>query len=240
VKGLRITGNTYVRDFVTESDQVQTELDAFIKGIKQAGPYRYLPDGICEADVEVTVQNVIKELKTIRQRTITYFPQQSVYREMQFEKILDWGPPKVIRASGNAVVPSRGYRQGASAETGASSVDAGETGGTVSTEVIRVTGTGVMKEGENGRIALLNAARAAEADARRKLAEKVYGVQIDATTTVRDYVTVNDQVEAKLSQFMAGARPVGEPRILSDGSVEITMELPLSGLKEAVGSSSAQ
>ena len=64
--------------------------------------------------------------------------------------------------------------------------------------------------------------------------EKVYGVQIDALTTVRDYVTVNDEVKAEVSQYLGGARVLGEPRTMPDGTVELTMELPLHGLWEIV------
>ena len=32
IKGLQITSDTYVKDFVTEADIIQTELDTFIRG----------------------------------------------------------------------------------------------------------------------------------------------------------------------------------------------------------------
>lgn len=234
VKGLRITGNTYVRNFVTESDQVQTSLNTFIAGIKKSGPYRYLPGGLCEVDVEVKIQDVIKELTRMRQHYIAGFPPHSVYRDVEFEKIVGWGQPKIIRATGNAAVPARGYREGQNRPVapGPSAARLSSTGST-----IRALGTGVPRQGEEGTIARLNAERAAEADARRNLAEKVYGVRIDARTTVRDYVTVNDRVKAEVDRYMAAARPVGEPTIMPDGTVEITMEIPLNGLKGIVGNS---
>jgi hypothetical protein len=228
-----------VRDFVVESDQVQTQLNTYINGVKESGPYRYLPDGICEVDVEVTIQDVIKELNTIRQHYLAGFPPHSVFRDVQFEKIIDWGPPKIIRATGSAAVPPRGYRQqpGAPPESGGdpASISGSQSSAPGwSSQTVKVTGTGVPKQGEKGTIARLNAERAAEADARRNLVEKVYGVQIDALTTVRDYVTVNDEVKAEVSQYLGGARVLGEPRTMPDGTVELTMELPLHGLWEIV------
>ncbi len=227
VKGLRITGNTYVKDFVVESDQVQTRLNTFINGIKESSPYRYIPDGICEVEVEVTIQDVIKELNTLRQRYIVGFPPRSIFRDIKFEKIVDWAPPKVIRASGSAAVPARGYRKASGSNPHSSPPPwAGKT--------VKATGTGVQKEGEEGTLARLNAERAAETIARRNLVEKIYGVRIDARTTVQDYVTTGDEVKAKVNRYLAGAKVVGEPRTMPDGTVEVTVELSLNGLWKIV------
>jgi len=92
----------------------------------------------------------------------------------------------------------------------------------------------VPREGALGTAARLEAERAAEAVARRNLVEKVHGVRIDAQTTVQDYVTVNDRVQAEVSRYLAGARLVGEPVIMPDGTIEVTMELPLDGLWQIV------
>ncbi|MDD5557635.1 MAG: hypothetical protein PHN82_10380 [bacterium] len=227
VHGLRITGNTYVRDFAVVSDQVQTSLGTFINGVKEAGPYRYLPDGVCEVDVEVTLQDVIKQLNTIRQQYYAGWPPTLIFREIQFERIIDWGPPRVIRATGNGAVPARGYLKGAAAPAAGGGAPSAPPW---SSQVATATGTGVPREGEAGAVARLNAERAAEAVARRNLAEKVYGVRIDASTTVRDFVTVDDQVKAAVERYLAGARVAGEPVVMPDGTVEVTMELPLDGV----------
>src|SRR3972149_6639672 len=52
VYGVKITSDTYVRDFITESDEVRTSVDAFIKGIRLGQP-RYYEDGVAEVDAEV-------------------------------------------------------------------------------------------------------------------------------------------------------------------------------------------
>jgi hypothetical protein len=231
VKGLKVTGDTLVRDFVVLNDQIQTNLNTFINGVKEAGPYRYLPDGICEVDVEVTIQDVVKELNTIRQHYYAGFPPHSVFRETTFESILGWGPPKVIKATGNAAIPAKGYLKGRSA---GQTSDAGQAMPSWASETVKAKGTGVPKEGETGTAARLNAERAAETVARRNLVEKVYGVHIDATTTVLDYMTVNDKVKAEVSRFLAGAQMVGKPTVMPDGSIEVEMELPLSGLWQIV------
>lgn len=237
VKGLRISGSTYVRDFAVLNDQVQTSLNTFMAGIREASQYRYQPDGICEVDVEVTIQDVVKQLNTIRSHYHAGFPPQCVFHDIQFERIIDWGPPKVIKATGNGAVPGKGYLK--SPATGRTS-GAAQPGGAAqgkppwAVQTVRANGTGVPKEGSVGTAARLETERAAEAVARRNLVEKVYGVNIDSSTTVKDYVTVHDQVQAQVSQYMAGAQVVGEPTIMPDGTIEVEMELPLEGLWQIV------
>src|SRR3990172_13043379 len=43
VYGVRITSDTYVRDFITESDQIRSGIDTFVKGIR-LGPPRYFDE----------------------------------------------------------------------------------------------------------------------------------------------------------------------------------------------------
>ena len=52
--GLQVTGSTTVRDFVTQSDVVRTQLDAFIRGAKVSDT-RILDDGSVETEMEVTL-----------------------------------------------------------------------------------------------------------------------------------------------------------------------------------------
>lgn len=52
--GLQVIGSTTVRDFVTQSDTVRTQLDAFIRGAKVTDT-RILDDGSVETDMEITL-----------------------------------------------------------------------------------------------------------------------------------------------------------------------------------------
>ncbi|MCH7995910.1 MAG: LPP20 family lipoprotein, partial [Planctomycetes bacterium] len=47
VNGVKLNSSTYVRDFVTESDEIRTAVNTFVKGIR-LGPPRYYDDGTCE------------------------------------------------------------------------------------------------------------------------------------------------------------------------------------------------
>lgn len=52
VKGVKITSDTYVRDFVTQSDEVNARLQAFIRGARVVSETR-MPDGTYECEVAV-------------------------------------------------------------------------------------------------------------------------------------------------------------------------------------------
>lgn len=68
--------------------------------------------------------------------------------------------------------------------------------------------------------------RAAKVDAMRNLLEQAYGVTITSTTTVRDFITQNDTIRARVNAYIRGAKVI-DTRYLDDGSVEIEMEITL-------------
>lgn len=92
------------------------------------------------------------------------------------------------------------------------------------------TGTGAApnKPGMSLGQKRLMAIQAARADAYRRLAELINGVQVDSETIVKDFVTESDIVRTKVSALIRGAR-FGEPRYLSDGTVEIDAFLGMYG-----------
>lgn len=68
--------------------------------------------------------------------------------------------------------------------------------------------------------------RAAKVDAMRNLLEQAYGVTISSRTTVRDFVTQNDNIRARVDAFIRGAKVI-DTRYLEDGGVEVEMEITL-------------
>lgn len=68
--------------------------------------------------------------------------------------------------------------------------------------------------------------RAAKVDAMRNLLEQAYGVTISSNTTVRDFITQNDTIRARVDAFIKGAKVI-DTRYLSDGSAEVEMEIIL-------------
>ncbi len=217
VNGLRIDSETYVRDFVAESDQIRTDLDTWIKGVEPISPYRYLPDGICEVDVGVSVRYLVEELITIRKR-IRYW-QHVRYKTIKLKKIIELSPIEIVRATGSGVPPAKYMTKNV----------VGESLPVWASQSVVATGAGVPPEGVSGTEARLMATRAAKIDALRNLAERVYGVKIDAVTTIRDFVTERDEVRADVEVFLRGGE-VTDTRYLSDGSVEVDVAIDLGGV----------
>jgi hypothetical protein len=93
---------------------------------------------------------------------------------------------------------------------------------------VTAKGSGAPPTGATLSQARIMAERAAKADALRNLLEAVKGVRVDAETTVESFTTKSDRVMTRVSGIVIGAREVGK-RYLSDGSVEITMEINLTG-----------
>jgi hypothetical protein len=97
------------------------------------------------------------------------------------------------------------------------------------TGMIKVTGSGAPPERGTTASKRLMAVRAARVDALRQLGEIVNGVKVDSETIVKDFVTESDTIRTQMSALIKGAQQAGEPRYLSDGSVEIDLILPLYG-----------
>lgn len=72
------------------------------------------------------------------------------------------------------------------------------------------------------------AIRAAVADARRNLLEVIKGVHIDSTTTVENELAKDDTIILKVKGVLKFSSP-GEPTYFSDGTVETTVSMPLTG-----------
>jgi hypothetical protein len=99
---------------------------------------------------------------------------------------------------------------------------------------IEAVGTGAPPEQYYGKPqARPMALRAAQVDAYRNLLETVQGVQIDSKTTIKDFVTESDVINTQISGMVKGAQIV-KKEYLSDGTVEVTVRMPLSGVAKAV------
>ena len=72
------------------------------------------------------------------------------------------------------------------------------------------------------------ALRAAKIDAYRNLLEVTKGVRVDSTTIVRDFTVESDIINAQVEGLVKGAM-VANQEYMSDGTVEVTLRMPLSG-----------
>lgn len=73
-----------------------------------------------------------------------------------------------------------------------------------------------------------NALRAAEVVAKRNLLEITKGVRIDSSTTVKDYAVESDVINSQVEGVIKGAQVVKQ-EYMSDGTVEVTVRMPLFG-----------
>lgn len=93
--------------------------------------------------------------------------------------------------------------------------------------VLRVVGYGAVDVNNKKQSAMqrrLMAVRAAKLDAYRALAERLYGMQVQGSTTVRDMVVQDDRFRTYVETYMHGARVLSAD-VLSDGTVETTLEM---------------
>jgi hypothetical protein len=72
------------------------------------------------------------------------------------------------------------------------------------------------------------ALRAAKIDAYRNLLEVTKGVRVDSTTIVKDFTVESDIINAQVEGLVKGAKVVNQ-EYMSDGTVEVTVRMPLSG-----------
>ncbi|MFC1619169.1 hypothetical protein ACFL45_04410 [Candidatus Neomarinimicrobiota bacterium] len=113
-------------------------------------------------------------------------------------------------------------------------VEEGEFGAVnYSQRMVQATGIGSI----NPNAASVGAARAgaitaARMDAYRRLLEMVMGVRVTSETTVQNSMVGNDVITTQVNGMVRGARQVGDAKYLSDTSVEITMEVPMSGIMD--------
>ena len=72
--------------------------------------------------------------------------------------------------------------------------------------------------------ARLMAKQAAKLDALRNLAQELNGIKVDSKTTVRDFVTQNDEIRTQVDGFIRGAEVLSEEE-KEDGTWEVKMRI---------------
>ena len=78
-----------------------------------------------------------------------------------------------------------------------------------------------------------NALRAAQVDAYRNLLEVINGVRVDSTTVIRDFTTESDVINTQVQGMVKGAKVIKQ-EYMSDGTVEVTVRMPIAGSFAAV------
>jgi len=228
VKGLEITSETYVRDFVTESDEVETALDTFLVGAREKR-VRYLADLIVEVEVQMEIERIINRLKQIRDG----YYEGDKWKGVDFSQINRHVETKTISAVGHGTVP-----EPAAPRRGAGRAPLEEPQRELPDWVdlkFKAEGIGVAPDDAvNEAQAEALALRAAKVDALRNLSEKVHGARIDAETTVEDFITTSDEIEAEVAGLIRGAEVVKEEYDSERGSACVEAEIDMGDVWDAI------
>jgi hypothetical protein len=223
IAGVRIDSQTTVRDFVAESDDINVDMRAFIQGARETGIYYHPDELIVEVEMTVTLRTVYASLKSWGQ---THYKGNKVMIE-KIEKLTISSEDKEITETGMGVPPEK-YLTDAPVEMIAVS-NFGANAPDWASQTLRAVGhAAIDTENSNAAQAKLMAFRGAELDARRKLAEELTGLMITSETSVRDFVTENDQIRTAMLTYQQGASVVdGSEKVMEDGTVEVTVEIDL-------------
>lgn len=218
IRGLQITSDTHVQDFVAESDEIRAGMDAFIRGVRLGQP-RWFDDLSCEVPAEVTVQKVVETLQELHQR----YYKGSKIKAKDFEQINRQIKKDIIRAVGMGApredLPP-GLPEGVVQQLGGPPVPPEPKWPPLWKEI-----------GPQGRALAL---RAAEIDAKRKLLERIKGLRITSDTQVRDFVAESDRITALAQGTVIGATIVSQYLHADEPIAEVTVEVPVESVIECI------
>ncbi|MCD4699843.1 MAG: hypothetical protein K8R91_04640, partial [Phycisphaerae bacterium] len=225
INGLRITSETTVKDFVATDDRIRTRMVTFLRGAREVGTRYHNSELIVEVEMEVTVRNLIVNL----QRWHKEYYKGNRIAIADIERISARVEDKDVRETGMGVPPEAYLK-----DLGPQGLTAVAIGNEVMKwpPVFQVTGDAAIDNtAGNVAQAKLMAQRAAELDARRKMAEQLEGLMITSKTSVRDFVAMDDRIRTSMLTFQQGCRRVnGSERMLDDGTVQVTVEIDLEPL----------
>ena len=211
--GIQIDSQTYVRDFVAESDVIRSEVDHFITGVRLGTP-RYYDDGTCEIDGELAVDKLVTKLKEVHS---VHYRGRSLSL-VDIERIEERIETNVIRVTGSGA--QRGDLPTA-LPIGTERVIT-----PLPIEFGVASAMPAIWKAAGGQARLL-AERAAEIDATRKLLERIQGLRLTSDTLVRDFITETDEIRTRARGLVRGAGVVSKYLHADELVVEVTMEIPV-------------
>ena len=231
IKGLRITSNTTVQDFVTESDEIRTRVNTYIRGMKEVGRRYHKDELIVEVEMQIKLRQFYLSLKSW---TSTHLRGNNV-RLRQVEDAVVRSQDTVITETGMGI-PPEAYLKTTATVSIRRTVAVAAAAPPWATQTLRATGNAAIDQGNaNAAQAKLMAKRAAELDARRKLAEQINGLRITSNTSVVDFVAQNDQIRTSMLTFQQGAGVVDNSfKLAADGTAEVIVELELTPLWNSI------
>jgi len=203
---------------VTEYDEITTQARGIVIGARRVSKYLHKDELIAEVTMEVPVAKVITRIKELH----TKFYKGDRVSTTDIVDVKKHIKRDMIRATGSGVPPARFVGKARSA-----GVDMPDWLG----RSISATGQGTDPNITTAQ-GKLKAARAAELDAKRKLAEQIYGLSISSDTTVRDSVTEHDEITTQVDAVLSRSI-VGRYEIQGDMAT-VTVKVPAANVWEVV------
>ena len=215
VKGLRVEGETTVRNLAVESSEIRTQVEGFIRGAT------ILEESIeDDGTAKVTVELDLNRLERLLGRELI--------DGLSTIQVDGYG----VRPTSQAAARSAPAVQPAVVGSPFAWNREPEGPAAALSTTVMVTGTAVEdpSRARSAAQARLLAERAATSDAYRRLLEYVYGISVSSVTTVRDMLLASDRLDAEVSGFIRGAEIV-DVRHNPDGVAEVDVSLDLNGLQ---------
>lgn len=211
IKGLRLTARTQVRDFVAESDVITTDLQASLVGAREVRQWLRPDELIAEVTLVVPTEQVVDCVKQLHSR---HYKGDDV-RGSDIDSLVRTVVKKDFEATGMGVPPPRFL------QVYVKSTPVEEPEWIMANIEAEGQGTDPELHTPQGK---LKAARAAEMDARRKLAERIGGLRLNANTTVRDFTTQHDEVVGLVDAVIVDAL-ITNTRFENDAAI-VTVTVP--------------
>lgn len=231
IKGIYITSETTVRDFVTESDEIKAVTEAALRGARETGICYHTDELIVEVEMTIKLRTVYASLKSWMER----HHKDDKVKIKQLEQLTLTAKDTTISETGMGVPPKSYLKKDIPAAVAAVAAMAGKAPEWISQKLREVGNGAIDKEATNPVSAKLMAMRAAELDARRKLAEQIEGLMITSKTSIRDFVALHDDISTAMVTYQQGARVVpNSEKMLEDGTTQVMVEINLHPLWDMV------
>jgi len=224
IKGVRVTSETTIQDFVTQSDDINLRMDTFIRGAKELGIRYHRDELIVEVEMEILLKTVLTKFKSwadahYKGDKVKLTTLEERIQKVRLDKIVETGmgvPPKKYLKDYQPEEEVVFENIRATVQSAPAWV----------TETIRATGeAAVDTEAENKVQGELMAKRAAELDARRKLSEQVQGLLLTSDTSVKNFMAQSDTVRSRMQDYQLGAKLIDAE--VKDGKATAEVELDL-------------
>ena len=232
----------FVSDFAGDYEQVSAAIGELVGNVQPATETKYLSDLICEVEVEVKTEDVVKLLETHRQMIIKDLQNDLTANREQLRKLLGYNfnyintyyqsggkPLRTIDVVGIGKPPEQYIRRSKVTSQTISPIMAVPP--SWATRVITVKARGEPAEELSAELARTSAEHAAIFAAQYEAFLKIQAIRLDEKTTLGDVLTANHKVYNLLMSFIATTE--GKTTTQPDGSVEVVLRLPLEKFYES-------